>query len=278
MRPTCCSVWWDSLDSPRTAMAEATAQLHSFQVSHSSLAAIKIRKDPSILHLLLQLCSTVLWTSPAQLMIVFLYGSSNPVIFEVSFCHVMVLLKMVSLDGQHTHCQLHQLSQFDHPEHNSQASCQDPNHESDHSELDAIHNSRQREKKTGAMPSTHPVQGGPLLSSEQFILGRLLYILLCTFVILLRIVIRWWISVDKSGSRAGCVISKPSETIISRYLLGLKFSTPRSSSHKKMKSYIAMTSGCRKRLANHHFVWLCARMCMALSLHSRWRHQSTFPS
>ena len=68
MRPS----WWDSLDSPRTAMAEATGQLHSCQVSHSALAAIKIRKDPSILHLLLQLCSTVLWTSPAQLMIVFL--------------------------------------------------------------------------------------------------------------------------------------------------------------------------------------------------------------
>ena len=147
--------------------------------------------------------------------------------------------------------------------------------------LDAIHISRQHEKKLVPYPqptyiknkasllecdwhnfhknqsvgwynffwcksfNLYPVHGGPLLSSEQFMLERLSYTLLkehlkcywlhmkelirevihilrqkhlCTFVILLRIVIRWWISVDRSGSKAGCVISKPSETIISRYL------------------------------------------------------------
>lgn len=40
------------------------------EVSHSALKVIKHRKDPSILHHPLQLCSTALWTSSAQPMIV----------------------------------------------------------------------------------------------------------------------------------------------------------------------------------------------------------------
>jgi len=49
----------------------ATGQLCYQMLSHSALKVIKNRKDPSILHLPLPPCSTALWTSLAQPMIVF---------------------------------------------------------------------------------------------------------------------------------------------------------------------------------------------------------------
>lgn len=76
------------------------------EVSHSAFQVIKNQKDPSILHLPLQPCSTSPWTSPAQPMIVFVsikatvgnMSTFNPLIREDKMPQIILTWVLKSND------------------------------------------------------------------------------------------------------------------------------------------------------------------------------------
>jgi hypothetical protein len=76
------------------------------EVSHSAFQVIKNQKDPSILHLPLQPCSTSPWTSPAQPMIVFVsikatvgnMSTSNPLTREDKMPQIILTWVLKSND------------------------------------------------------------------------------------------------------------------------------------------------------------------------------------